>query len=120
MWSRLSSWRKIAATLLCTMALLPAARAAELRFADQGPRWTNSVRNQFYTRDQGSRLIPLPWLLALQRPDVTRFLADGLQRYGYLRNPASNPGLPVGFTTGNWQGVCYIGMTCAACHTRQI
>ncbi len=35
-------------------------------------------------------------------------------------NPDSPAGLPVGFTTGTWQNTDYVGMTCAACHTRQI
>jgi cytochrome c553 len=50
-----------------------------------------------------------------------------LNRYGYLPNPKSDPpGLPVGFTVSNavvgatGMSGQVIGMTCAACHTRQI
>ena len=47
------------------------------------------------------------------------FLADGLDRYGYLSNEGSS-GLPVGFTVAGPEGSEIAGMTCAACHTRQI
>jgi mono/diheme cytochrome c family protein len=86
---------------------------------DQGPSWSEMSRSQYYTVDQGSQLMPLDWFRALRRPDGTNFLSGRLARYGYLRNydaPASD--LPVGFTTnanGNW-----VGMNCAACHTREI
>jgi hypothetical protein len=48
------------------------------------------------------------------------FLADSLGRYGYLSNPADVNGLPVGFTTSGPVGAQTVGMTCSACHTRQI
>jgi hypothetical protein len=47
-------------------------------------------------------------------------LADSLGRYGYLPNPANSNDLPVGFTASGPQGSQFAGMTCAACHTRQI
>ena len=87
---------------------------------DQGARWDDAARAAFYTLDQGSRIMPLAWFRALRQSDGTPFAADNLARFGYLPNPASPFGLPVGFSTGNWQGSNYVGMTCAACHTRQI
>ena len=48
------------------------------------------------------------------------FLADSLARYGYLPNEANANGLPVGFTSAGPEGSEIAGMTCAACHTRQI
>ncbi|WP_431854433.1 di-heme-cytochrome C peroxidase [Azospirillum sp.] len=85
--------------------------------------WTPAQQAQYYTEDQGSRMIPLRWLQALkQRDRKTPFLADSLQRYGYLPNMASAvAGLPVGFnaTNGN-RNDSVIGMTCAACHTRDL
>jgi hypothetical protein len=85
---------------------------------DQGPNWTPADRAAFYTQDQGARLVNLAWLRALQHPDGQPFLADGLTRYGYLANPPN--ALPVGFTTAGGGGDAVLGMTCAACHTRQI
>jgi processive rubber oxygenase RoxA-like protein len=45
-------------------------------------------------------------------------MADSLARYGYLPNDSNK--LPVGFTAFGNAGEEAIGMTCAACHTRQI
>ena len=88
---------------------------------DQGPDWTDVERRQFYSEDQGSRIMPIAWMRALKSSDGTPFLADGLGRYGYLANPDGDaPDLPVGFTLGDHRGVTMVGMTCAACHTRQI
>lgn len=87
---------------------------------DQGNKWNNKTRAEFYSQDQGSRLIPLKWIKALKQPDGEPFLAANLDRYGYLPNPASKDGLPVGFTTNSGNNTTYLGMTCAACHTRQI
>jgi hypothetical protein len=89
-------------------------------FLDQGPNWTVAARQDFYTRDQGSRMIPLAWLQALKQPNGQPFLADSLARYGYLPNPANSNGLPVGFNASGPAGVQVVGMICSACHTRQI
>jgi mono/diheme cytochrome c family protein len=56
---------------------------------------------------------------ALRQPNGEGFLADGLGRYGYLPN-SDIPGMPVGFTVAGSSGGEIIGMTCSACHTRQI
>ncbi len=89
-------------------------------YVDQGVSWTDATRGDFYTRDQGSAMIPLAWLKALQTADGKPFLWDGLARYGYLPNPATDSGLPVGFTSAGPAGQEMAGMTCAACHTRQL
>jgi cytochrome c5 len=90
--------------------------------------WGDQQRLDFYQRDQGSRLIPLSWLRALHRTDGTPFLPNGLERYGYLPNPDShsNPfaandvSLPVGFTLSGADATAVVGMTCSACHTREL
>ncbi|MGA9214470.1 MAG: di-heme-cytochrome C peroxidase [Methylocella sp.] len=87
---------------------------------DQGTNWKATKREEFYTQDQGSRIMPLSWLEALKQPNGSPFLADSLGRYGYLPNPANGNGLPIGFTASGPQGSQFAGMTCAACHTRQI
>lgn len=89
-------------------------------YVDQGSSWTPATRASFYTQDQGSRIMPLAWFKALKQADGSPFLADSLGRYGYLPNPAVTTGLPVGFTSAGPQGSEQVGMTCAACHTRQI
>ena len=88
----------------------------------QGPNWTPATRLQFYSQDQGSQIMPLDLVRgapAAERPAVHRPTASS--RYGYLPNPASpTPGLPVGFTVNGSGDRTMVGMTCAACHTRQI
>lgn len=88
--------------------------------ADQGPLWTRATRQEFYGLDQGSRIMPLAWFVALKRTDGTFFVHDGLSRYGFLRHEnARDDALPIGFTTSaGSDGV--VGMTCAACHTREL
>jgi hypothetical protein len=95
--------------------------AADPIFVSQGPNWTQTTRADFYSRDQGSQMMPLAWLLELKQPNGQPFLADSLARYGYLPNPANtSTGLPVGFTASGPVGARIVGMTCSACHTRQI
>jgi mono/diheme cytochrome c family protein len=89
-------------------------------FANQGDRWTAAARADFYARDQGSRLIDFAWLQALKRGDGQPFLADGLSGYGFLPNPDSEAGLPIGFHTSGPRGSQTFGVTCSACHTRQL
>jgi hypothetical protein len=96
------------------------AWAADPFFTDQGANWTQITRNDFYGRDQGSRMIPLAWLQNLKQSNGQPFLDDSLARYGYLPNPANHNGLPVGFTASGASGLQIVGMTCSACHTRQI
>jgi cytochrome c5 len=67
--------------------------------------------------------MPLRWIASLKQANGKPFLEDSLSRYGYLPNPdkIDNPReLPVGFTATSENGAESIGMTCAACHTRQI
>ena len=64
--------------------------------------WTEDERRWWYKTSQGSRLLPLSWMLALEGPDSTspaeRFLSEAnVARWGYLANPASEHNLPVGF-----------------------
>ncbi|WP_442756331.1 di-heme-cytochrome C peroxidase [Methylocystis sp. JAN1] len=108
-----------AASLISLASTVPSA--AEVRYANQGDKWTPANRLDFYTRDQGARIIPFAWFKALKRPDGSGFLDDSMARYGYLPNPDSpTPGLPVGFLTATENGVRTLSMTCSACHTRQI
>ena len=65
-------------------------------------------------------MIPLAWLRSLSQADGQPFLSDSLSRYGYLPNPTNSNGLPVGFTATGPAGTQVVGMTCSACHTRQI
>lgn len=108
-----------AISLIALAAATPSK--AEVRYASQGAQWTPESRKDFYTRDQGARIMPFAWFKALKRADGSGFLDDGMTRYGYLPNPDSpTPGLPVGFLTASENNVRTLSMTCSACHTRQI
>ncbi|MGX0961618.1 hypothetical protein AB7M63_002067 [Bradyrhizobium japonicum] len=89
-------------------------------YVDQGRDWTTAERTDFYIRDQGSRLINLAWLQALKGRDGQPFLSDGMSRYGFLPNPGNTANLPVGFHTTGSGGSQIVGVTCSACHTRQV
>lgn len=101
-------------------AAFAASPATSQVFLHQGSDWSSEDRERFYVQDQGSRIMPLAWMKALRQADGDPFLADGLARYGYLANPNGTPSVPVGFTIANDAAGPSIGMTCAACHTRQI
>ncbi|WP_375390535.1 di-heme-cytochrome C peroxidase [uncultured Sphingomonas sp.] len=121
---RLTHWIMGAAAATIAVSAMsrsagPSQAAPGPVYLSQGPDWGPAARASFYSMDQGSEIMPLSWARALGTPDGAPFLGDRLARYGYLDN---GPGaeLPVGFTAGTRGGVAYLGMTCAACHTRQI
>ncbi|MBK1699281.1 di-heme-cytochrome C peroxidase [Rhodovibrio salinarum] len=132
-----------AATVLGMAAALAACEADardDLVHFDQG--WTQEVRTRFYHYPQGSRFIPRPWFIALERADGNgRFAApESLSRYGLLPSAAHdiwNPdALPVGFALEDADtrpglgltpelakqstGLQQVGLTCAACHTATV
>jgi cytochrome c1 len=83
--------------------------------------WSEARRQQVYTTAQGSKLIPYEWALALERPnDETMFFADNGRSYGF--HPTGSPtGLPLGVVQDrNLDGTSHLGLTCAACHTRDV
>ena len=92
---------------------------------DQG--WTTEIQQAYYFTDQGSRVIPYSWFLALEQVDNQELFRSNANVDSYRYLPAAksdlNPdALPVGFvknidpkTKDEW-----VGFTCAACHTGQI
>jgi cytochrome c553 len=110
------------AILLIAGLLLPSLAATAPIMTNQGTQWTSLTRQKFYTLDQGSRIMPLKWLRALKQANGLPFMANSMSRYGYLPNPNSvEANIPVGFSiTVEKNGNKTIGMTCSACHTRQI
>ena len=111
-------------------------------YFDQG--WSEENRQEFYHKEQGTRLIPYEWWVSLEArvldksaspsesrcEDFKPFKADdNVSRYGLI--PDSNTlknedKLPVGFTTSPIRdgheasriSKKWLGFTCAACHTR--
>src|SRR5947209_5307503 len=78
----------------------PAGEPADrLVYLDQG--WSPADSADFYTRPQGSRLLPYPWFLALEQANSDRQFREtqNLARLGFLAqrpNPLNPDGLPVG------------------------
>jgi hypothetical protein len=95
-------------------------------YLEQG--WTPLDSDFFYTVNQGSRLVPYQWFLALEQPDNQGLLRDekNVRRLRFLAqapSPLNPDGLPVGFVRDPAQGPGdsdWLGLTCAACHTSQI
>jgi mono/diheme cytochrome c family protein len=105
----------------------PAGESAErVVYLDQG--WDPRDSMEFYTRPQGSRLVPYSWFLALEQPGSSVAFCDPahLARLGYLAqkaNPFNPDGLPVGFVKDprhDGEKVDWFGFTCAACHTAEL
>ena len=113
--------RSLAVVMILAVPLPASAQTASRSPVDQGPAWNEQMRQAYYDVDQGSRIAPLKWIEALSGDDGSAFLSDGLKRFGYLQNPNGPTGLPVGFTGAKDQhGQAWLGMTCAACHTREL
>ena len=103
-----------------------------------GQNWTAEQKTAWWEGSQGSRLIPLAWLMALEAPDSTARFMDRnyFDRFGYLwASPDSR--LPIGFaldsqsdrrfdiTRQRWfegqdDKQSWVGLNCAACHTNRI
>jgi hypothetical protein len=87
--------------------------------------WSPAQSVQFYFTDQGSRIVPYDWFLALEQPDSATLFRDNqnILKYRYLpQKPGTNnpDGLPVGFVKGMGLVRNWLGLTCAACHTAEI
>ena len=80
---------------LVSVSLLASTALAAVQSVDE-QGWDAATRNNFYTQDQGTRLIPWSWISALRQADDSPFMVDSLARYGYLPNPKSSPAnLPI-------------------------
>jgi hypothetical protein len=119
----------------CLAPVFP-SMSDEIVNVDQG--WSPADKTAWYTTTQGSRLLPLSWLRALEQPDSEkRFLApEYMASFNYLPGPGASD-LPIGFaidvqddsqlsTTklrwkeGQTSKEPWAGMTCSACHSNEI
>lgn len=103
--------------------------------------WSPNEKNNWYTRSQGSRLLPRAWLIALEQPDSNGLFLERthIEKFRYLPNSLPGTGqLPIGFaidtqndsnfseiTKLRWKSQQsatepWVGMNCAACHTAEI
>jgi mono/diheme cytochrome c family protein len=105
--------------MICALASLLAVSAFAGGPVHLDQDWTEEDRQWFYTTPQGSKAIPYSWALALEVPNAQTRWVSTLISLGFLPMPGNerNPdGLPVGFVRDGQ----HFGLTCAACHTRQI
>jgi len=120
---------------------VPAPRA-ELPSVHRLPQgWNDGVANRFHRQSQGTKIMPLEWLLALEQPVFTpfpvgRFAArEYVARFGFVyENDQPAPGLPdlpIGWAIEENYLAKYdippvetptrmVGLSCAACHTNRI
>jgi len=137
--------RAFAVGIFVTCGTLQCALGAEERVnVDQG--WSDKQKGTWYTTSQGSRLIPLSWIRALEQPglplDGTARLfldPDHIKKFGYLPSDSGKPeSLPIGFaidrqddrqfseiTKRRWKSPQsknepWLGLTCSACHTAEL
>jgi hypothetical protein len=84
--------------------------------------WTMEERQAFYHTNQGTRVFPYKWLIALEESGSQKpFLTDErVRRFKLIPDPntTNNPDrLPVGLTKDVSPDGEFISVTCAACHT---
>lgn len=115
---------------------VPAASTAAVDPAGLDQGWRTDQREAWYGATQGSRLIPLDWLRALEQPSGTGMFLDPayIESFRYIPRGKS---LPVGFTVddqddsnlletrlrwkaGQGKRAAWVGMNCAACHTTKL
>ena len=101
--------------------------------------WTPQQQKDWYYATQGSRLIPLSWLRALEQSDNSQGFLDPefIRSFGLLFDDVSADGLPVGFArddnddttltvsklrwfSGQGSREKWVGLNCSACHTAEI
>ena len=79
--------KKFIVVAVAIVAQWAGGASAQQTFVDQGPLWNQAQRAGFYAQDQGSRLMPLKWIMALRQPNGgAASMADNHSRYGYPKN----------------------------------
>ena len=115
---------------------------AELPRVRQIPQgWDAGVTSRFHRQSQGTKIMPLAWLMALEQPVLTplpvgRFADRSyLARYGFVYDAdkprPGKPDLPIGFAIEEEYVAPYdnppvekptsmVGLSCSACHSGRI
>ena len=102
---------------------------AKPRVAQLNQGWTEQEVEFYNHASEGTNLAPLDFVLNLRDPENpdAKFIDNLSSEYGFIPSEKSdlNPyGLPVGFAIDKrpvkFGDRSYLGVTCAACHTRQL
>ncbi len=82
---------------------------------------SDAEREAFYHVSEGSELAPLA-LFELLHVINGRRLSDWLEGFGFIPDPQSEHGLPIGFSVSKSRahGIKMVGINCAACHVTDI
>lgn len=114
--------RRLLGLLIGSTLLLTHIFSAEAQ-TSQG--WSPRDRKTWYETSQGSRLLPVSWMLALELANSEEKLlsAAHMRQLGYLPGATPNA-LPLGFVVDQSEedgfNTPMLGLNCAACHTREI
>jgi hypothetical protein len=119
----------------CLAPVFP-SMSDEIVNVEQG--WSPADKTAWYTTTQGSRLLPLSWLRALEQPDSDKpFLApEYMASFNYIPGLGASD-LPIGFAIddqddsqlsatrlrwkeGQSSKEPWAGLTCSACHSNEI
>ena len=88
--------------------------------------WTEETQQSFYFTEQGSRLMPYSWFLALEQASSQQLFRsdENINAFRYLPAKPSKlnrDGLPIGIVKDvDSNGQEWVGFSCALCHTGQI
>ncbi len=126
----------LASLLTGILASVFPSMSDEVVNVEQG--WSPADKTAWYTTTQGSRLLPLSWLRALEQPDSDKpfLVPEYMAAFNFIPGPGASD-LPIGFaideqddselpTTklrwkeGQTSKEPWAGMTCSACHSNEI
>jgi hypothetical protein len=106
----------------------PPADSNKVKRVELNQGWSKDEIAFYYHASEGTFLAPLEFALQLPNPKEpdAKFL-DTLARYGFIEDkegPINSHRLPVGLAEDSrpkaFGDRSYLGMTCAACHTREL
>ena len=69
--------------VLITIPAVHAVADSPPVMTDQGPLWTPAARKEFYSRDQGSQIMPLRWMAALKQANGDKGRASDLLQINF-------------------------------------
>lgn len=124
----------------CILLIVGSLSASAQSSALLDQNWSSKDRKIWYERSQGSRLIPLSWILSLEEIGSTGPLLSpaNVDRWRYvLRRSSEGYDLPLGFAVdrsdddeyqqtklrwkdGQDSDEPWLGLNCSACHTNEI
>jgi hypothetical protein len=114
------AWR-IFWPLMILVTVLSCPARADTHGYPESQGWTQGQMKFWYEASQGSRLVPLKWLEALQNPDgSTFFTRTAMEKWGYDYFSNASDAWPIGFVKDTAGQKSWLGFNCSACHTSKL